>query len=210
MKYAAFAALAWLVGESLALAGGNRPVGPRAADPGDGRNVGVVAVRGPENPPLRTRERIIVEGLALVGQVEASGKNDGPVVDAVLDTVGLKGTGAPYCAATNRFLYDRAGFRDVGPRSAWSPDWTVNPTWTRASGGRTPLPGDAWGIYFPAKGRVAHTGLVRVWGAIVLTLEGNTSPDAMPGSPADRNGDGFWSKRRLQRQIYAVRNWIDP
>jgi hypothetical protein len=44
---------------------------------------------------------------------------------------------------------------------------------------------------------------------VVVTVEGNTSPDAAPGSAADRNGDGVWSKRRLIRQIFAVRDWME-
>jgi hypothetical protein len=42
----------------------------------------------------------------------------------------------------------------------------------------------------------------------VLTVEGNTSPEAASGSAADRDGGGVWSKRRLVRQIFAVRDWI--
>jgi hypothetical protein len=154
------------------------------------------------------RERIVAEGIKLIGTTEATGKNDGAAVDRILGSVGLAGSGAPWCAAANRYVYDQAGLRDVGPRSAWSPDWVASPTWTKAKGGKTPLPGDAWGIYFSSKGRVAHTGLVEKWGTTVVTLEGNTSPDAVAGSAADRDGGGFHRKRRLQSQIYSVRSWL--
>jgi hypothetical protein len=72
------------------------------------------------------------------------------------------------------------------------------------------MSGDPWGIWFQSKGRIAHTGLVAQWGkSVVVTIEANTSPDAIAGSAADRNGDGVWSKRRLIKQIYSVRDWLD-
>jgi len=157
-----------------------------------------------------TRDRILRVAAGLVGTVEKTGNNDGAKIDAILASVGLEGTGAPWCAAANRFVYDAAHLRTAGPRSALAAAWVSSPTWTAAKGGRTPLPGDPWGIWFASKGRVAHTGLVRTWGAqVVVTFEGNTSPDAVPGSASDREGDGYWSKRRLIRQIYSVRDWID-
>jgi hypothetical protein len=160
------------------------------------------------NAGLSPRERIVAEGVRLIGTVEATGRNDGSAVDRILASVGLAGSRAPWCAAANRYIYDQAGLRTVGPRSAWSPDWVASPTWTRANGGKTPLPGDSWGIYFPSKKRIAHTGLVEKWGRTVLTLEGNTSPDAVAGSAADRDGGGFFRKRRLASQIHSVRSWL--
>jgi len=155
------------------------------------------------------RAAVLVEAHKLIGTKEATGRNDGAAIDRILASVGLAGSKAPWCAAANRYIYDSAGIRKIGPRSAWSPDWVRSPTWTRAKGGATPLPGDAWGIWFKNLGRIAHTGLVECWGAIVLTLEGNTSPDAIAGSDADRDGGGFYRKRRLRSQIHSVRNWID-
>lgn len=156
------------------------------------------------------RDRVLAAAAGLVGTTEATGHNDGTGIDRILRSVGLEGTGAPYCAAFNRYCYDLAGLRAAGPRSALAADWVRSPSWTRAAGGRAPLPADAWGIYFPSKGRVAHTGLVERWGRdVVLTIEANTSPDAAAGSEADRNGDGVWRKRRLIRQIFAVRAWLE-
>lgn len=159
--------------------------------------------------PVDAREKVVAVGRALLGTTEKTGRNDGPQIDRILESVGLEKTGAPYCAAFNRYCYDTAGLRGFGPRSALAAVWVREPTWTRLGGGKSPLPGDTWGIYFPSKKRVAHTGLVEKWGpTFVLTIEGNTSPDAAAGSEADRNGDGIWRKRRLVSQIYAVRNWI--
>lgn len=154
------------------------------------------------------RERVLAVAASLIGTTEATGKNDGPVIEAILNAAGAS-KGDPYCAAFNFWCYSQAGLASLVPRSAWSPDWVRKPTWTLANGGKTPLPADTFGIYFASKGRVAHTGLIRQWGkSVVVTVEANTSPQAATGE-ADRNGDGIWSKRRLTRQIYAVRNWID-
>ena len=141
-----------------------------------------------------------------MGVREATGRNDGPVVEAIQDSVNM-GNG-PWCAAFNFYCYLKAALSHLVPKSAWSPDWVRGATWTRARGGQTPKPGDSFGIYFSSKGRVAHTGLVYRWGDTVLCIEGNTGPTGSVGE-ADRNGDGVYKKRRSPRQIYAVRNWID-
>jgi|GEM_PF-4749843 len=205
-------ALAFVALPALALASPDHPAVSRDQGPRDGRLVGTISN---PIPALGTRARIgHTFRTRLAGHTEATGRNDGPVVDAVLETVGLKGSRAPYCAATNRAILDWSGFRDVGPRSAWSPDWLRNPTWTRAAGGRTPQEGDAGGIWMfvkrEEKWRIGHTFLIGSWGRSVLTYEGNTSPDAAPGSAADRDGGGFHYKRRLPRQIHSVRDWISP
>jgi hypothetical protein len=161
-----------------------------------------------EEKSMGPRERVLSVAQSLVGTTEATGRNDGPVIERILESTGNR-KGDPYCAAFNYYCYEEAGLGQLVPRSAWSPSWVAKPTWTRAEGGRTPEPADAFGIYFKAKKRVAHTGLVKKWGQAVVTLEGNTSPDAAAGSAADRDGGGIWSKRRLQSQIHSVRNWID-
>lgn len=154
------------------------------------------------------RQRVLVTAESLIGTTEATGKNDGPIIEAILSSTGNR-KGDPYCAAFNYYCYREAGLAKLVPRSAWSPDWVKNPTWTLAEGGRTPQPADAFGIYFPSKKRVAHTGLVKKWSApTVLTIEGNTSPEAAAGTAADRDGGGIWSKRRLVRQIHSARDWI--
>lgn len=153
-----------------------------------------------------TRERIILEAGKLVGLRETHGANRSPLIDQMNRLTGAP-MGSPWCASFNAWVYKLAGVSGKWPRSAWSPDWVRDPTWTRAKGGRTPLPGDAFGIWFSNKGRVAHTGLIEKWGDSVLTIEGNTGPSGSIGE-ADRNGDGSYRKRRLKAQIYSVRDWI--
>ena len=80
---------------------------------------------------------------------------------------------------------------------------------TRVSAGKQASPADAFGIYFPSKGRVAHTGLVAEWGKTsVTTIEANTSPSSTSGD--QRNGDGVWKKKRLKASLYSTRDWVDP
>lgn len=164
----------------------------------------------PSKPDLAipTRERVVNVANGLLGLRETKGKNRSPQIDAMNKFVGAP-LGSPWCASFNAWIYKEAGVKKF-PKSAWSPDWVQSPTWTRSKGGRTPLPGDPFGIWFRNKGRVAHTGLVEKWGNSVTTIEGNTGPSGtVPGSAGDREGDGSYKKFRLKSQIYSVRNWID-
>jgi hypothetical protein len=159
-------------------------------------------------PTLSARQRVIETAASQIGVQERTGKNDGEV-DKYLSAVGLGGTRNPYCAAYVYWVGKTAlGTANPFPRSAWSPDFLNSPTWLKGRG-TIPRPGDTFGIYFPSKGRVAHTGLVWVWGkTYVRTIEANTSPDAAAGSEADRNGDGVWSKYRRISTIYATKSFL--
>ena len=129
------------------------------------------------------QETLLAVARPLVGQVE-EGHNDGPFVKEVLASVGL-GPGHPWCAAFNFYVFRKAGFASLVPRSAWSPDWV--------KGGRRgeAYPADVFGIYFPSKGRVAHTGIVEATGkTFVTTIEGNTN------AAGSREGDGVYRKKR--------------
>ncbi len=151
------------------------------------------------------RERVVDVARSLVGLREETGRNDGPLVEKILAFVGLE-KGDPWCAAANFYCYQQAGEWIRVPRSGWSPDWVEGAQWKQGRGPH-PQPGDTFGIYFESKGRVAHTGMIERWGDAVTTLEGNTGATGSVGE-ADRNGDGYYRKRRLKRQIYAVRDWF--
>jgi len=162
----------------------------------------------PASLPRDERQTILDAGRRLIGTTEATGRNDGPLIEAIQHAAGI-GKGEPYCAAFNYWCYRQAGKAERVPRSGWSPDWVARPSWKQGQG-RRPKPGDPFGIWFPSKKRVAHTGLIEAWGErTAVTLEGNTSPSAEFAGAADRDGDGIWRKRRLIRQIYAVRDWLD-
>jgi hypothetical protein len=159
-----------------------------------------------EEPKQTPRERVVSEAQGLIGLRETHGRNRSPVIDK-MNLFANANLGDPWCASFNAWIYHLAEIPKF-PKSAWSPSWVANPTWTRKAGGKNPLPGDPFGIYFANKGRVAHTGLIEKWGDAVITLEGNTGPTGSIGE-ADRNGEGSHKKRRLKSQIYSVRNWID-
>lgn len=157
---------------------------------------------------ISTRDKVIKSAEGLIGLREPNGNNRSPMIDKMNKFVGAP-LGSPWCAAWNAWNYNEGGVKNY-PKSAWSPDWVQSPTWTRKSGGKNPLPADAFGIYFQSKGRIAHTGLIAKWGdKSATTLEGNTGPSGVvPGSAGDREGDGSYKKFRLKSQIYSVRNWI--
>ena len=139
-----------------------------------------------------------------VGTRERTGNNDGPV-EKYLNAVGAA-KGAPYCAAFVAWVGNKAlGNRSPFPMSAWSPDMVKGGT-SKIESAR---PGDTFGIYFPAKGRVAHTGFIeRREGNFLVTIEANTSASAASGSAADREGEGVYRKRRHVQTVRAVKSWL--
>jgi hypothetical protein len=161
----------------------------------------------PRTPEPGTRERLIYEAEAYLGTREATGNNDGPIVELIIVNSGFPAKSRiPYCGAFNRMVYDQASLPEKGPQgtaSAWSPNWVLKPSWTLLKGGETPKPGDSGGIYFPGLKRVGHTFLIKSWGsASCFTIEGNTN-DAL-----SREGDGIYAKRRPVKSLYAARNWF--
>lgn len=149
------------------------------------------------------REHVTTTALSQLGIRELTGNNDGKQVEAYLKSVGLT-KGAPWCAAFVSWCYQINCIPN--PKSGWSPNWFPHNrvVYQRNSNDNgMPLKADAFGIYFPEKGRVAHVGMILDWSDnIVLTIEGNTN-DA-----GSREGDGVYKKRRLKRQVYVVSKWI--
>lgn len=159
----------------------------------------------PQDEPVRLR--ISNVATALMGLKETGGKNRSPQIDKMNQLTGVP-LGSPWCASFNAWVYDQASVPKPWPKSAWSPDWGKNPTWT-PKGGVEPKMGDSGTIYYSHLGRIGHTFLVRESkGNTLITWEGNTSPSGAIGE-ADRNGDGSYVKRRLKTQVHNVRNWID-
>lgn len=135
------------------------------------------------------RESVLAVARPLVGQVE-DGHNAGEFVEKVLSSVGL-GAGHPWCAAFNYYVFREAGLASRVPKSAWSPDW-VKGGQRRGRG----HPADVFGIYFPSRGRVAHTGIVEVQhGPWLTTIEGNTN------EAGSREGDGVYRKKRSVNSV---------
>ena len=146
----------------------------------------------------KTQRQCIVESYrAEVGVREATGNNDGHHVEKYLASTQL-GPGHAWCAAFVNWNMRRCGV--IGPKAAaWSPSWFPVEKLTK-----TPQPGDVFGIYFPAKNRIAHVGFIDQWSNTrVRTIEGNTN------AAGSREGDGVYIKYRMLKQISVTANWID-
>lgn len=164
----------------------------------------------PQAPPVLTpRQKVLRVAGGEVGVQEKTGRNDGEV-DKYLAAVGLGGSRAPYCAAFNFWVGKQAlGSANPYPKSAWSPDHVVRGM--RVTAATQVKGGEAFGIWFASKGRIAHTGLLeRRDGDWLITIEANTSPTAAVGSAADRDGQGVYRKRRHWRTVHSTRDWLAP
>ncbi len=155
---------------------------------------GLVATE-PKPSAVNQRETLVWHAQKDSGITEATGRNDGPRVEAVIRTGGGS-KGQPYCAySIYTWGHESLGKQNPFPRSGWSPDFVRKPTWTRTKGGITPRPGDVGALYFPHLGRVGHVLLIVQWSSPrsrhVITMEGNTGPVGAIGEE-DRNGDGFY------------------
>jgi len=158
-------------------------------------------------PVLTDRERVIAVAASQVGITEATGNNDGEP-DKYLASVGLAGSHAPYCAAYVYWVGQQAlGERNPYPKSAWSPSQVAGGV--RVTEATVIKGGETFGIYFPSKKRIGHTGLIeRRDGASFITLEANTSANAAVGSAADREGQGVFRKRRHWRTVHNTKDWM--
>jgi hypothetical protein len=143
--------------------------------------------------------------------VREHGANSGAQVEGYLRYVSLK-KGSPWCAAFVCWAYGQA--KVANPRTGWSPDlfkkehvvWERQVQYGQKSKVQTDTPkrADIFGIYFPEKGRIAHTGFIDSWGnKWLVTVEGNTN------GAGSREGDGVYRKRRLVKSIYSVSRYID-
>jgi len=147
-----------------------------------------------QNQTTHARKSLISIAQSQIGVKEATGHNDGKVVEEYLSYVGFK-KGAPWCAAFVCWVFGQAGF-DL-PRTAWSP--ALFPLQKQTTEVK---PATVFGIYFPSLKRIAHCGFVeRLDGHWVITIEGNTN---VAGS---REGDGVYRKRRLVNTIRYFADW---
>lgn len=132
---------------------------------------------------------VIVESKKYLN-VKENGYNRSPDIDTWNLLTGVP-LGSPYCASFISWVNKSVGLK--APISAWAPDQVRRNNVSFSS----LKSGDVFGLYFPSKKRVAHVGFVdKLKGAYVVTVEANTSPDAVAGSNADRDGQGVYARRR--------------
>lgn len=147
-------------------------------------------------------ECILTNAQSQIGVREQTGNNDGLDVEKYLYSVGLQ-RGNPWCAAFCAWTYEQCGIKH--PYSGYCPDWFKALTiYLRNNTVTADLRGCVFGIWFREKKRIAHVGLIEsVEGDYFVTIEGNTN-DA-----GSREGDGVYRKKRLIKQVYAVRTWYE-
>ena len=133
---------------------------------------------------------------------EPLGSNNGPMVNKFNAACGLKPSDhAPWCAAVAHYGYMVNGAGDRP--GAYSPSWYAK---SRVITAKDVQPGDVGLIYFPSKGRYAHTitAIEKVnWSGRVVasyvTLEGNTN------TQGSRDGDTFARRVRPADTVTVVR-----
>lgn len=154
-------------------------------------------------------EEMFIDSLKVhLGLREATGKNDGPAVAAILASCGIN-IPAPWCAC---FLHDgliRLG-TPGGPKvhpglsSQWFRDG-ARVTWVRDRDHISTYFEKGWigGIWFRSKGRIAHVFAIieDTRDGYVITIEGNTN------SAGAREGDGVFIRVRHKNEIYMVADW---
>jgi hypothetical protein len=122
------------------------------------------------------------------------GSNRGPEVDAY-NAAAKAPMGSPWCAAVRAWANLKVGM-PVPEGAAYSPSWFPK---SRRVG--SPRPGDAGGVYFPSKGRIAHLVTVEeVRRTDVVTLEGNTN------AQGSREGDQF-ARRVRGKDALSYARW---
>jgi hypothetical protein len=138
-----------------------------------------------------------------VGVRERTGNNDGARVEQYLASAKMA-RGNPWCAAFVHFCFSINDIETV-KNPAWSPSWFGKEHLIYIRDyylAKIPDVGDVFGIYFQAKGRIAHVGFLDdAWNndsKFIATVEGNTN------EAGSREGDGVYRKLRLKSQIYAV------
>jgi hypothetical protein len=144
------------------------------------------------------RKQVSVTYMSQVGVAEATGNNDGIMVERYLASADLK-AGDPWCAAFVNWCFEQNGIEGPKNLAGYSPAWFPKDRHSNDP----PLQADIFGIYYASKGRIAHVGFIDRWQCnFVITVEGNTNEEG------SRDGGSVLIKRRLARQISITSDWI--
>lgn len=141
----------------------------------------------PSSKVLNIRAMEIAE--SQIGVREATGKNDGPQVEAYLKSVGL-GKGFSWCAAFLYWCFQKAA-TDLKTANPLVKTGGVLAHYNQSKATKVtkPQPGDIFIMDFG--GGAGHTGIVKaVRGTAVDTIEGNTNDQG------SREGQGVYQRTR--------------
>lgn len=153
------------------------------------------------NPHSRTLAdaeglRLVQTARLQVGVREATGHNDGKMIETYLLYTGLP-KGNPWCAAFLSWVFGANGYRL--PRTAWSPDLFPGKRLTKEV-----KPGNIYGLYSNIKRRIVHCGIMdKADGDWIVGIEGNTN------NAGSVEGDGVYIKRRHKRTVHLIASWIE-
>lgn len=136
-----------------------------------------------------------------IGVREATGRNDGPQVEAYLKSVGL-GKGYSWCAAFVKTGLIHCNVPNT--INGWAPtalSWLI--IYQNGHFAEAPEPGDVFGIYSYSKRRIIHVGFFhRLQGKSIKTVEGNTN------NAGSSNGDGVYERLRPLYSINKITRWL--
>jgi len=135
---------------------------------------------------------------------EPMGSNNGPMINKFNLSCGFEPRArAPWCASVTHYGYKINNA--PGRPGAYSPDWYKK---ARVIPPAQVQPGDVGLVYFPSKGRYAHTiaaieRVVSIGRTVTdyVTLEGNTN------AQGSREGDQFARRTRPADSVVVVR-WL--
>lgn len=141
------------------------------------------------------RTLFVLAAEACVGVFESGGNNKGPVVSLIQDTVGGPDAVA-WCMSFVQTCLAYAELKTGNKSPIFVSEHCVS-VWDKTPKAQrvklSPLPG-AIVIWQKGKSMSGHTGIVRGCDERhVLTVEGNTGPDA---GQVERDGDGIYLKKR--------------
>jgi len=148
------------------------------------------------------RHNVVDTLLSYLGVKEATGNNDGYMVEKILSSVGAK-KGDPWCGAFQGYVFIVNGLKIpqyAARASAWFDEKHIIPN-------KDAVTGDLGSIYYRKLGRIGHIVMFLQpylnATPYVITGEGNTSSDG------SREGNRAAKKIRPRAIIHSSANWID-
>ena len=136
--------------------------------------------------------------MSQVGLTEATGRNDGPHIDAYLRFVNMAPRN-PYCAAGVAWTFGQCGIQTG--ITAWSPTAFRRDRIVYKAGrwNKDLVPGHVFTLYYAKLNRIGHAGFCDALdGDFVKTMEYNTNDGG------SREGNGNWIRRRRLTSLHAI------